>query len=164
MTANSDQTFFRAFTIVLGVLFLITIVAIVGARMITNWGSNDDMRPEQLTRVESRTEPAYAVNTDPNATSMAAAGGESGGGEPMSGSEVYQNVCSACHTSGVAGAPKTSDTAEWKKRLSDQGKDTLYERAINGYKGMPARGGNPDLSEEEMHKAVDHILSEAGAA
>lgn len=164
MTANSDQTFFRAFTIVLGVLFLITIVAIVGARVITGWHANDDMRPEQLSRVKTRTEPVYAVNTDPNATSMAAAGGDSGGGEPMSGAEVYNNVCSACHGSGVAGAPKVSDTAEWEKRLSGQGKDTLYERAINGYKGMPAKGGNPDLSEEEMHKAVDHILSEAGAA
>ena len=163
MTANSDQTFFRAFTIVLGALFLITIVAIFGARVITNWNANDGMRPEQLTRVKSRTEPVYAVNTDPNATSLAAAGGDSGG-EPMSGSEVYNNVCSACHASGVAGAPKTSDTAAWKKRLSEQGKDTLYERAINGYKGMPAKGGNPDLSEEEMHKAVDHILGESGAA
>ncbi|MES1940909.1 cytochrome c family protein [Salinisphaera sp. T5B8] len=162
MTANSDQTFFRAFTIVLGALFLITIVAIVGARLITSASDSGEMRPEQLERVKSRTEPVYAVNTDPNATSMAASSGEDSG-EPMSGEEVYANVCAACHASGVAGAPKVSDTAEWTKRLDEQGKDTLYSRAINGYKGMPAKGGNPDLSEEEMHKAVDHILSEAGA-
>ncbi|ERJ19580.1 cb-type cytochrome c oxidase subunit III protein [Salinisphaera shabanensis E1L3A] len=162
MTANTDQTFFRAFTIVLGALFLITIAAIIGARLISGSGDSGEMRPEQLTRVQDRTEPAYAVNTDPNATSIAASGDDSGG-EPMSGDEVYANVCSACHASGVAGAPKTSDTAEWKKRLDEQGKDTLYSRAINGYKGMPAKGGNPDLSEEEMHKAVDHILGEAGA-
>ena len=40
----------------------------------------------------------------------------------------------------------------------------LYTRAIEGYKGMPAKGGDPSLSEEEMHKAVDYILSEAGAS
>ncbi len=161
MTANTDQSFFRAFTIVLAVLFAITIIAIVGANIITSAASSDDMRPEQMTRVKSRTEPVYSVNTDPNATQMVAAADS--GGEPMSGEQVFNNVCTACHTAGIAGAPKVTDTAAWKQRLSEQGKDTLYSRAINGYKGMPAKGGNPDLSEDEMHKAVDYILGEAGA-
>lgn len=163
MTADHDQTFFRTFMIVLGLLFLITVAAIVGANIITGMSASDEMRPEQLERVQSRTQPVYSVNTDPNATQMVASSGESGGA-PMSGEEVFNNVCTACHTAGIAGAPKVTDTAEWKKRLSGQGKDTLYSRAINGYKGMPAKGGNPDLSEEEMHKAVDYILSEAGAS
>jgi len=162
MTANTDQNFFRAFTIVLAILFVITVVAIIGANIITSAASNDEMRPEQMSRIQSRTEPVYSVNTDPSATQMVASE-DSGGGEPLSGEQVYQNVCTACHTAGIAGAPKTSDTAAWSKRLSEQGKDTLYSRAINGYKGMPAKGGNPDLSEDEMHKAVDYILSEAGA-
>lgn len=164
MTENSDKSFFRTFSIVMGGTLLIAIAAIVGARLIAGFGAHEEMRPEQLTRVKTRTQPAYSVNTDPNATALASTGDDSGGGEPMSGDEVYNNVCSACHASGVAGAPKVSDTAEWKKRLSEQGKDSLYKRAINGYKGMPAKGGNPDLSKEEMHKAVDHILSESGAA
>jgi len=164
MTADQDKNFLRTFVIVLGLLVAITIAAIIGAGIITAFGSNDEMRPEQLERVKAHTQPVYSVNTDPNATQVVAAGGDSGGGEPMSGSEVYQQVCSACHASGVAGAPKVSNSAEWKKRLSEQGKETLYKRSINGYKGMPAKGGNPDLSEDEMHKAVDHILSEAGAA
>ncbi|GAB3677277.1 c-type cytochrome [Salinisphaera aquimarina] len=161
MTANHDQTFFRAFTIVLGVLFAITIIAIIGANIITSIASSDEMRPEEMAQIKERTQPVYAVNTDPNATKMVAAGG--GDAKPMSGEQVFSNVCTACHTAGVAGAPKVTDTAEWKKRLSDQGKDSLYKRAINGYKGMPAKGGNPDLSEDEMHKAVDYILGEAGA-
>lgn len=164
MTENSDQSFFRTFTIVMGGIFLIAILAIVGARLIAGSGASDEIRPEQLSRVKNNTQPVYSVNTDPNATAVASAGEDSGGGEPMSGDEVYSKVCSACHASGVAGAPKVMDTAEWKKRLSEQGKDSLYKRAINGYKGMPAKGGNPDLSEEEMHNAVDHILGEAGAA
>lgn len=164
MTDNPDQPFFRTLTIVMGGILLIAIVSIVGARMIAGWGDSDEMRPEQLTRVKSNVAPVYSVNTDPNATMLASTGGGEGGGEPMSGTEVYSNVCAACHASGVAGAPKVSDTAEWKKRLSGQGKETLYKRAINGYKGMPAKGGNPDLSEDEMHKAVDYILGESGAA
>lgn len=162
MTADHDKTFFRTFMIVLGLLVAITVLAIIGANIITGMTSNDEMRPEQISRVKERTQPVYAVNTDPNATQVAASGDE--GGEPMSGEEVFNNVCTACHTSGVAGAPKVSDTGAWEKRLSEQGKDTLYTRAIEGYKGMPAKGGDPSLSEEEMHKAVDYILSEAGAS
>ena len=162
MTADHDKTFFRTFMIVLGLLVAITVLAIIGANIITGMTSNDEMRPEQISRVKERTQPVYAVNTDPNATQVAASGDE--GGEPMSGEEVFNNVCTACHTSGVAGAPKVSDTGAWEQRLSEQGKDTLYTRAIEGYKGMPAKGGDPSLSEEEMHKAVDYILSEAGAS
>lgn len=162
MTADHDKTFFRTFMIVLGLLVAITVLAIIGANIITGMTANDEMRPEQISRVKERTQPVYAVNTDPNATQVAASGDE--GGEPMSGEEVFNNVCTACHTSGVAGAPKVSDTGAWEKRLSEQGKDTLYTRAIEGYKGMPAKGGDPSLSEEEMHKAVDYILSEAGAS
>lgn len=163
MTADHDKTFLRTFMIVLGLLVAITIAAIVGAGLITSFASNDEMQPEMMARIKANTDPVYTVNTDPNATQVAATSSGGGGGEPMSGQEIYQNVCSACHDSGVAGAPKVADTAAWKERLSNQGKETLYSRAINGYKGMPAKGGNPDLSEEEMHKAVDHILSEAGA-
>lgn len=162
MTADHDKTFFRTFMIVLGLLVAITVLAIIGANIITGMSANDEMRPEQLSRVEARTQPVYAVNTDPNATQVAASGDE--GGEPMSGEEVFNNVCSACHTSGVAGAPKVSDTDAWEQRLSEQGKEMLYTRSIEGYKGMPAKGGNPSLSEEEMHKAVDYILGEAGAS
>ena len=136
MTADHDKTFFRTFMIVLGLLVAITVLAIIGANIITGMTSNDEMGPEQISRVKERTQPVYAVNTDPNATQVAASGDE--GGEPMSGEEVFNNVCTACHTSGVAGAPKVSDTGAWEKRLSEQGKDTLYTRAIEGYKGMPA--------------------------
>ena len=164
MTADHDKNFLRTFMLVLGLLVLITIIAIVGANIISASADSGELRPEEQTRIQSRTEPVYSVNTDPNATQVAAAdNGDTGGGQPMSGAEIYQNVCSACHASGVAGAPKVTDTAEWNKRLSEQGQDTLYSRAINGYKGMPPKGGNPDLSEEEMHNAVDHILEKAGA-
>ncbi|ROO29856.1 c-type cytochrome [Salinisphaera orenii] len=162
MTADHDKTFFRTFMIVLGLLVAITVLAIIGANIITGMTANDEMRPEQVSRVKERTQPVYAVNTDPDATQMAASGDE--GGEPMSGEEVFDKVCTACHTSGAAGAPKVSDTGAWEKRLSEQGKDTLYKRSIEGYKGMPAKGGDPSLSEDEMHKAVDYILSEAGAS
>jgi cytochrome c5 len=77
-----------------------------------------------------------------------------------SGSEVYQSVCAACHGAGLAGAPKTGDAAAWKPRTA-QGKPTLYTHAIQGFKMMPAKGGNTSLSDAEVKAAVDYLVGQA---
>ena len=45
-----------------------------------------------------------------------------------------------------------------------KGIDVLYASAINGYTGelgmMPAKGGNPALSDEEVKAAVDYIINQ----
>ena len=64
--------------------------------------------------------------------------------EPQSGEAVYKAACSACHTAGVAGAPRTGDVAAWAPRLK-QGYDTLVRHAVEGFKGMPAKGGAAQL-------------------
>jgi cytochrome c5 len=78
------------------------------------------------------------------------------------GTEVYENVCEACHAKGLAGAPKVGDKAAWGPRIA-KGKPTLYEHAVNGFSGktgtMPPKGGRPDLSDELIHEAVDHLIS-----
>jgi len=78
------------------------------------------------------------------------------------GTDVYQNVCKVCHEAGLAGAPKTGDKAAWGPRIA-QGKATLYEHAVKGFTGkagvMPAKGGRPDISDELIHQAVDHLTS-----
>ena len=62
----------------------------------------------------------------------------------QSGEAVYNLACSACHTTGAAGAPKTGDAAAWAPRLK-QGYDTLVRHAVEGFKAMPAKGGSADL-------------------
>lgn len=80
------------------------------------------------------------------------------------GQETYKQACAACHATGVAGSPKAGDKAAWKDRIA-QGKDTLYEHAIKGYKGksgfMPAKGGRADLSDDAVKAAVDYMVSQA---
>jgi cytochrome c5 len=73
---------------------------------------------------------------------------------------VYQQVCGVCHAAGLAGAPKTGDKAGWQPRIA-QGVPTLYTHAINGIRTMPARGGNPSLSDAEVKAAVDYLLAQA---
>jgi cytochrome c5 len=83
------------------------------------------------------------------------------------GKAVYDKACFACHAQGIAGAPKQGDKAAWEPRIA-QGRDTLVAHAIKGFTGaagmMPARGGNPSLSDEEVAAGVDYMLGAVGAA
>ena len=91
---------------------------------------------------------------------VAAAQPAAAAAKPKSGQEVYQQVCAVCHGAGVAGAPKTADKAAWKPRIA-QGVATLYTHAIGGIRMMPAKGGNPGLSDAEVKAAVDYLVAQA---
>src|SRR5262245_631448 len=78
------------------------------------------------------------------------------------GEEVYKQVCAACHTAGVANAPKLGDKAAWADHIKE-GLDKLVKNAISGIKAMPPRGGNPDLSDYEVARAVVYMANQAGA-
>ena len=80
-----------------------------------------------------------------------------------SGDDVYKLACAACHAAGVAGAPKTGDAGAWAPRIK-QGYDTLVAHAVDGFKAMPAKGGNPDLDAIEVARAVVHIANASGAS
>jgi cytochrome c5 len=79
-----------------------------------------------------------------------------------SGEEVYKAVCATCHGTGVAGAWKFGDKAAWSPHLKE-GLETLAKNAINGIRAMPPRGGNPDLSDLEVTRAVVYMGNAAGA-
>ena len=70
----------------------------------------------------------------------------------------------ACHGTGVAGAPRIGDKADWGPRVA-QGKQVLYDRAIKGYTGqkgaMPPKGGATQLSDDEVKAAVDFMVAKA---
>ncbi len=78
------------------------------------------------------------------------------------GQQVYQASCVACHDAGIAGAPKLGDKGQWAKRIA-KGLDILYASSLNGVQGsagaMPAKGGNPALSNAEVKAAVDYMVA-----
>jgi len=80
----------------------------------------------------------------------------------LAGDAVYTANCAACHASGAAGAPKFGDTDGWAKRIA-QGADTLFKHAIGGFNAMPAKGGNPDLDDVEVQRAVVYMANKSGA-
>lgn len=82
----------------------------------------------------------------------------------MSGPQVFNNACIACHGNGVGGAPIVGDAGAWAPRIA-QGTATLYDHAINGFTGsagfMPAKGARVDLSDGEINNAVDYMIGES---
>ena len=73
------------------------------------------------------------------------------------GKTVYEKSCAACHATGTAGAPKLGDKAAWKKHVA-AGLDHMTKVAIKGEGAMPARGGNPKLSDTEVRAAVAYLM------
>jgi cytochrome c5 len=80
------------------------------------------------------------------------------------GQAVYNSACFACHTTGVAGAPKIGDKANWAPRIA-QGIDLLYKHSLEGYQGkagyMPPKGGFAHLSDAHVKLAVDYMVKSA---
>ena len=91
---------------------------------------------------------------------LAGAGGAGTGAR--SGEQVFKAVCTACHTAGVAGAPKVGDKAAWTPRLK-QGLAGLLASATKGKGAMPPKGGDASLSEDDLARAIVYMANQSGA-
>ena len=80
----------------------------------------------------------------------------------VDGKAVYEASCKACHSGNIPSAPGVGKKDEWGPRIK-QGQETLHKHAIEGFKGMPAKGGNEGLSDDEVKAAVDFMANESGA-
>jgi cytochrome c5 len=78
----------------------------------------------------------------------------------LTGEQVYQAQCAACHAAGLAGAPKFGDAALWAPRLKT-GFDALVTSALKGKGGMPAQGGT-GRTDVEIARAVAYMANAAG--
>ena len=76
------------------------------------------------------------------------------------GEEVFKAQCSACHTSGAAGAPKFGDATAWAPRVKT-GYEALLTSAVKGKGAMGAQGGG-DLETLEIGRAVVYLANGSG--
>ena len=76
------------------------------------------------------------------------------------GAKVYSTACSACHATGVAGAPKYGDKVAWAAR-SKAGVDALVASAIKGKGAMPPKGGLATATDADIRAAVEYMLAAA---
>lgn len=80
----------------------------------------------------------------------------------LTGEEIYNQACSACHATNIPTAPQQGDTAAWQERFDKAGLDGLIHNAINGLGTMMPRGGRADLSDENIKDAIIFMLDASG--
>jgi cytochrome c5 len=135
-----------AFVVPIAIIVLLTQFLTLGIKVDRN---SPMMSPESIAE---RLRPAGQVV-------FASAGG--GTQAAKSGEEVVKAACAACHATGALNAPKIGDNAAWGK-VAAQGLDTLIEHAVKGIRQMPARGGNPALSDLEIARAIVYMANQSG--
>jgi cytochrome c5 len=166
-----DQKFFDMYSLVIGVLAAICLAFFVLAMWVSDrtQGEFTSNAEEYLAEVSKRLEPFGQVNLPGD--DLSAEGPQSAEATTptpvattLTGPQVYNEACIACHGNGIGGAPMITNSAAWKERIA-QGVDTLRQHAIEGYTGsagyMPPKGGRLDLSDDEIYGAVDYMVSEA---
>jgi len=80
--------------------------------------------------------------------------------EARTGEQVFNAQCTACHTAGVAGAPKFGDAGAWGARIAT-GFEALLNSALKGKGAMGAQGGG-DFSDFEVARAVVYMANGSG--
>ncbi|MGB9129948.1 MAG: c-type cytochrome [Thiobacillus sp.] len=115
--------------------------------------------PPVVTSAQPETKAAQPAAVQPVA-SPAAPAPVAAAPDLVHGQKIYRQACAFCHDRGVAGAPKTGDVAAWNARLA-QGMASLYTVAIRGKGAMPARGGNPSLTDADVNAAVDYMIAQS---
>jgi len=167
---KTDLVFLKHFAMVIGALVLITIGLMALAAWIY-YANPPAAHPRPGQNEQERIAPVgaiYAGDTGRAAMEKAqedarkALASQVAYGGTLDGRIIYGNLCTSCHGTGAGNAPKL-EKAAWEARLA-QGMDTLVKHAIEGYTGkagmMPARGGNPALTDEQVKASVDWMVSQ----
>lgn len=76
------------------------------------------------------------------------------------GQTAYERHCTLCHASGMMGAPRIGDREAWGWRRT-QGMDTLFDHAINGFKGMPPMSKVDKMSDEAIKAATQYMVDKS---
>ena len=168
---NYDLEFLKRFSMVIGFLAAVTLGLILFASHI-NGSLERDPDPAAKQRVLDRIAPVGAVyagatgaaaQAEALKAAAAAAASQVAYGGTTDGKTIYDNLCTGCHTSGAGGAPKL-DGAGMGARAA-QGLELLVKHAIEGYTGsagvMPAKGGNPALTDEQVKVTVEWMVAQS---
>lgn len=168
---SRDQKFFDLYSLVIGILAAFALAIFVLAMKMSDLTQGVYTRDavEYQAKVDERIRPLGQIYL-PGEEHAAEAPKLEAVVEPdpvvtaMTGPQVYNSACLACHGAGVAGAPILGDAPAWETRIA-QGTGVLNDHAVNGYTGsagvMPAKGGRVDLSDQEVIDAVTYMVGES---
>ncbi|MGI9272493.1 MAG: c-type cytochrome [Woeseiaceae bacterium] len=167
---SRDQKFFDVYSIVLGVSAAVALAFIVLSMKMADLTQGvyirdaDEYQAAVAARIkpfgqvylpgEEHTSSAPIVETAVEPAPVATA---------LSGPQVYNEACIACHGAGIGGAPILGDVDGWTARLA-KGNDVLEQNALKGFTDigyMPPKGGRVDLSDEEILDAVTYMIDQS---
>ena len=169
---STDRIFLKHFAMLIGFLIIVAIVLMaLGAYIYAS--HPPEQSPKAEATVSGRIAPVgavYAGDTGRAALVAAqdaakkAAAGQVAYGGTLDGKTIFGNLCQTCHTNAATGAPVISDKGAWAPRVA-QGLDTLVKHAIEGFQGkapnpMPAKGGNPSLTDAQVKATVEWMLTQ----
>lgn len=167
---SHDKHFFDTFMLVIGVLVAVAFGLYVGARTISARTQEAEVIDDPLVQkgIVERIKPVgqVAVSGEDNSALeiKAPAAAAPTMAKDLSGEEVYNMACVACHGAGIAGAPKFGDKGLWGPRIA-QGISMLHEHALKGFTGktgtMPMKGGRVDFTDQSIINGVDYMVSKA---
>lgn len=72
--------------------------------------------------------------------------------------EIYQNHCTICHASGLAGAPKFQSKTDWLPRCETKHLSGLVKSAMQGINAMPAKGTCASCEVEDIRQAIEYMV------
>ena len=159
---QTDKVFIRNVSIVIVLLVLFTISI---AFLALDLGEKDEEgnNPSRITTTEERIRPVADVFMgEAGAAAIEEAAASSGSEQKVAfdgsldAEMLYANVCAACHGTGAADAPIPGSTAMAERAA--KGMDVLMQSAVNGLNAMPARGGRPDLSDEQVQVIIEFMI------
>jgi cytochrome c5 len=167
VSASQDRRFRDVFSLTIGILAGLVVGIFFVAVYVADRGQARDRlaEPEYQRQVAERTRPIARIaiaGRDNTALAIApsAPAAQPALSTPTSGTEVFDQVCVACHGQGIGGAPRAGDATAWNTRVT-KGKSTLYQHSIEGFKGevgvMPPKGGRVDIPDDLIRAAVDHM-------
>ena len=167
---SRDQKFFDVYSVVLGVSAAVALAFLVLAMKMSDLTQGvytrdaDEYQAAVAERIaplgqvymsgEEHLSSSPTIETAAQPAPVAAA---------LTGPQVYNAACSACHGAGIGGAPVLGDAAAWSARVA-KGDDVLGQNALNGFTDigyMPPKGGRVDLSDQEILDAVAYMVGES---
>jgi cytochrome c5 len=108
------------------------------------------------------TPPAAAPAPAPATAAAPATEATAAGASESRGKKIFDTVCTACHSTGAANAPKVGDKAAWAPRIA-KGMDALLHSALNGVPGtaMAPHGTCATCTADDLKAVIEYMVSQS---
>ncbi|WP_414812781.1 c-type cytochrome [Neisseria animaloris] len=148
---NNNKAQGSALTTLLGGIVILLAVLFFLVKLATS-GYYSDVEESTQSAIETRITPVGKVTQ-----------GDGVAVGQRTGDKIFEKICIQCHAadSNVPNAPRITNNSDWAPRIA-QGFEAMFNNALNGFNAMPAKGGAADLTDDELKRAIAHMVNQSG--